>query len=78
LSWSQSAGLWCFPIETVSHSDGGFEAVYQSSAVIPHWHVTGDDQGRWEVWIRWTLDRAAAQPTGSHDRTNLLAEAATS
>ena len=40
LSWSQSAGLWCFPIETVSQSEGGIEGVYQSSAVLPHWHVT--------------------------------------
>ena len=39
------AGLWCFPIETVSQSEGGFEGVYQSSAVIPHWHVTADASG---------------------------------
>ena len=52
LGWSQSAGLWCFPIGTVSQSEGGIEGVYQSSAVIPHWHVTADDQGRWEVRIR--------------------------
>ena len=53
LTWSQSASLWCFPIETVSQSDGGMELVYQSSAVIPHWHVTADEQGRWDVWLRW-------------------------
>jgi alpha-amylase len=56
LSWSRSAGLWCFPIETVSQSEGGFEGVYQSSAVIPHWHVTPDAAGRWEVSVRWTID----------------------
>ena len=49
------AGLWCFPIETVSQSEGGFEGVYQSSAVIPHWHVTADESGRWEVRIRLAL-----------------------
>ena len=32
---------------------GGIEGVYQSSAVIPHWHVTADEHGRWDVWIRW-------------------------
>ena len=60
LSWSCPAGLWCFPIETVSQSEGGFEGVYQSSAVIPHWRVRADAAGRWEVRIRWTIDRALA------------------
>jgi alpha-amylase len=55
LSWSQAGGLWCYPIETVSQSEGGFERVYQSSAVIPHWHVTDDESGRWEVQIRLAL-----------------------
>ncbi len=59
LTWSQSAGLWCFPIETVSHSEGGFERVYQSSAVIPHWHVTADEHGRWELWIDWVFEHAS-------------------
>jgi alpha-amylase len=62
LEWSQPAGLWCFPIETVSHSEAGFERVYQSSAVIPHWHVTADEHGRWELRIRWRFDRAAGLP----------------
>ncbi len=61
LGWSQAASLWCFPIETVSQSEGGIEGVYQSSAVIPHWHVTPDEHGRWDVWVRWALDRAAAR-----------------
>ena len=46
LAWSQAAGLWCFPIETISQCEGGIEGVYQSSAVIPHWHVTADEHGR--------------------------------
>jgi alpha-amylase len=57
LRWSCPAGLWCFPIETVSQSEAGFEGVYQSSAVIPHWLVRADAAGRWEVRIRWTIDR---------------------
>jgi alpha-amylase len=55
LSWSQSGGLWCFPIQTVSQSEGGIERVYQSSAILPHWHVTGDEQGRWSVRIAWDI-----------------------
>jgi alpha-amylase len=62
LDWSQAAGLWCFPIETVSQREGGFEGVYQSSAIIPHWHVTADEHGRWELTIRWSLDHAT-RPT---------------
>ncbi|HEX8199547.1 MAG TPA: alpha-amylase/4-alpha-glucanotransferase domain-containing protein, partial [Isosphaeraceae bacterium] len=58
LRWSRPAGLWCFPVETVSQSESGFEGVYQSSAVIPHWIVTADESRRWEVRISWTLDRA--------------------
>jgi alpha-amylase len=65
LTWSCPAGLWCFPIETVSQSEGGFEAVYQSSAVIPHWIVRGDESGRWEVRIRWTIARAAVATQSS-------------
>ena len=57
LTWSQAASIWCFPIETVSQSDGGVEGVYQSSAIVPHWHVTADEHGRWDVWIRWSLNR---------------------
>ncbi|MBI4568954.1 MAG: DUF1926 domain-containing protein, partial [Planctomycetes bacterium] len=34
------AAIWTFPIKTVSQSEGGFEGLYQSSAVIPHWRLT--------------------------------------
>jgi len=56
LDWTRPGGLWCFPIETVSQSEGGFEGVYQSSAVVPHWRVEGDESGRWEVEIRLAVD----------------------
>jgi 4-alpha-glucanotransferase len=77
LSWSQSAGLWCFPIETVSQSEGGIEGVYQSSAVVPHWHVTPDERGYWDVWIRWRLDRAAVT-NASHERSSRMAAVSSS
>ncbi|MDR3636770.1 MAG: DUF1926 domain-containing protein [Isosphaeraceae bacterium] len=56
LDWSRPADLWCFPVETVSQSEGGFEGVYQSSAVLPRWTVVADETRRWELRIRWTLD----------------------
>jgi alpha-amylase len=58
LGWSRPGGLWCHPIETVSQSESGFEGVYQSSAVIPHWHVTADEAGKWDVQIRLLLEHA--------------------
>ncbi|MGC8642516.1 MAG: alpha-amylase/4-alpha-glucanotransferase domain-containing protein, partial [Isosphaeraceae bacterium] len=68
LSWSKPGGLWCYPIETVSQSEGGFEGVYQSSAVVPHWHVTADEAGRWEVQIRLSVEtcRPVQKPQHRH------------
>ena len=40
-----SSSVWTFPIATVSQSEGGFELVHQSSAVIPHWEFTPDESG---------------------------------
>jgi alpha-amylase len=58
---SKSGGLWAYPIETVSQSEGGFEAVHQSVAVHPHWLVTGDAKGMWSVEIELTLDTSVAE-----------------
>ena len=58
LGWSEAASVWCHPIETVSQSEGGFEGVYQSSAVIPHWVVTAGESRRWGVRITWTVEHA--------------------
>ncbi len=51
VQWTSNrlSGLWCFPIETVSQSEGGFELVHQSVCVMPHWIVRGDSSGRWGV-----------------------------
>ncbi|HEY9857787.1 MAG TPA: alpha-amylase/4-alpha-glucanotransferase domain-containing protein [Stenomitos sp.] len=39
LRWDRPATLWRFPVETISMSEGGFERVYQSSVLMPHWHL---------------------------------------
>jgi len=36
---NQPARIWRFPIETISLSEGGFERVYQSSAVLFSWAI---------------------------------------
>lgn len=49
LSFDRLGGIWAFPVETVSQSEGGFELVHQSVCVMPHWSVRGDEAGRWSV-----------------------------
>lgn len=51
LQIDRPSGIWAFPIETVSQSEGGFELVHQSVCVQPHWIVTADAEGRWTVKI---------------------------
>ena len=46
---NRPTGLWCFPVATVSQSEGGFELVHQSVCMIPHWVVQGDANGQWTV-----------------------------
>lgn len=58
LSWSRAASLWAFPVRTVSQSEGGFEGVYQSSALLPHWVVRGDERGAWDVSVRWHVHQS--------------------
>jgi alpha-amylase len=61
LSLSRRGGIWAFPIQTVSQSEGGYELVHQSTAVMPHWLVDPDGQGRWEVRIGMRLDVSRAE-----------------
>lgn len=60
LDLSQSAGIWTFPIQTVSQSEGGFELVHQSCVVAPHWRIVADRDGKWSVSIRMTVDTSMA------------------
>ena len=54
LDVDRPSGIWAFPIETVSQSEGGFELVHQSVCVQPHWIVNGDADGRWAVQMELT------------------------
>jgi hypothetical protein len=49
------AGIWTFPIQSVSQSEGGFELVHQSVVVMPHWIVTPDAAGTWRVALRLSV-----------------------
>lgn len=61
LELSQAAGIWTFPVQTISQSEGGFEAVHQSTCVIPHWEIVAPSDGRWKVKIILNIDTSAAQ-----------------
>ncbi|MCA9096965.1 MAG: DUF1926 domain-containing protein [Planctomycetaceae bacterium] len=61
LELSQPAGIWAFPIETISQSEGGYEAVHQSSTLIPHWEFFASSEGTWSVKILLSVDTSAAQ-----------------
>jgi len=38
--------FWRFPLETISMSEAGFERIFQSSVVIPHWKFQLDQEWR--------------------------------
>ena len=57
LEFGTPATLWRFPIETVSLSEAGFERLYQSSVLLPHWNVRLEEHGEFAVTIRHRLGR---------------------
>jgi alpha-amylase len=61
LSTNRPMQLWAFPVETVSQSEGGFELVHQSVAVLPHWHIRGDANGRWSAALQLVADTSLAE-----------------
>jgi alpha-amylase len=61
LTLSEPGGIWAFPIQTVSQSEGGFELVHQSTAVMPHWLVEPDSIGCWQVSLMLKLDVSRAE-----------------
>lgn len=70
---SRPTGIWTFPIETVSQSEGGFELVHQSVVVLPHWQVEADAQGRWSVVLQWTIETATVAENGVENQAALTA-----
>ena len=58
---SRPSGVWTYPVETVSQSEGGFELVHQSVAVQPHWIVEADASGRWSVTMEVAIDTSMAE-----------------
>jgi alpha-amylase len=74
LRWSEPASVWCYPVRSVSQSEGGFESVYQSSAVVPHWLV-GGGRSEFELEMRLTLAPIAPARTVPVSRNRVAVEA---
>ncbi len=55
IAWDTPATLWRHPIETISLSEAGFERVFQSSVVVPHWRI------KLEKEVRIVLTQAISQ-----------------
>lgn len=45
ISWSEPAGFWHFPIETVSQSEKGFDLSYQGTLILPHFRFVLPPKG---------------------------------
>ena len=78
LELSRPGGIWTMPIETISQSEGGFEAVHQSVCVMPHWQFAMPEEGPWVVDLRIVLDCsiAAARKLAESSSRSLVAPAA--
>ncbi|WP_145063090.1 alpha-amylase/4-alpha-glucanotransferase domain-containing protein [Adhaeretor mobilis] len=61
LTFERPTNVWTYPVETVSQSEGGFELVHQSVAVVPHWVVIPDADGRWSATLRVEVDTTEAE-----------------
>ncbi|MBI2825325.1 MAG: DUF1926 domain-containing protein [Planctomycetia bacterium] len=73
LKTSRPGGIWTYPVETVSQSEGGFELVHQAVAVQPHWIVEPDASGRWSVTMVLSIDTSMAEQR--HERREVAAVA---
>lgn len=62
LEFNRATSLWTFPIATVSQSEGGFELVHQSVAVLPHWLIRADRNGRWALQMSVKVNSGARSP----------------
>lgn len=56
INWDRPAALWRFPVETVSQSESGWEKTYQSSVVMPIWHLELNPGEKWRVGINLRVD----------------------
>ncbi|MGI9427721.1 MAG: alpha-amylase/4-alpha-glucanotransferase domain-containing protein [Bythopirellula sp.] len=73
LDFDRPTSIWTYPVETVSQSEGGFELVHQSVAVVPHWQLVPDVNGCWSVTIRLAIDTQVAESRMAEVATSVAA-----
>lgn len=61
IEFDRPTAVWTYPVETVSQSEGGFELVHQSVAVVPRWHLVPDANGCWSMTMRIVVDTSLAE-----------------
>ena len=76
-----AADAWWYPIDTISHSEGGFERVYQGSSLVLSWPVAIAPGESFRAEVRQQLevardraseDRAAAERAAADERAAAL------
>lgn len=60
---SSPAGIWAFPIQTVSQSEGGYELVHQGVAMVLYFHPQPDAAKHWEVELALKIDAHRRKPS---------------
>jgi alpha-amylase len=55
LAVATPAGLWHFPVETVSNSEDGFERVFQGGCLLLHWWLSLKPRQAWSVQLDWGI-----------------------
>ena len=73
LKCSRPTSFWTFPIESVSGSEGGYELVHQSVAVISHWQIQPEADGSWSVTIHLAADTTKAESRQQEAATTVAA-----
>lgn len=73
LEFDRPTSIWTYPVETVSQSEGGFELVHQSVAVVPHWQLVPDVNGCWSVTMRLAIDTQVAESRMGEVATSVAA-----
>jgi alpha-amylase len=60
LRTSREAAFWTYPIRTLSRCQEGQEWIQQSIVIVPHWQVTADARGRWQVELTMAVSALTA------------------
>ncbi len=55
--FSEPAGLWIIPLETVSNSESGYEKTFQGVTVLPHWKLSLDAGKSFERTLSFRLSK---------------------